>query len=32
MDQLAGGVPPLMRLLMDKPSEQVKIAQLIAHL
>ena len=23
--QLAGGVPPLMRLLMDKPSEQVSI-------
>lgn len=27
--RLAGGVPPLMRLLMDKPSEQVSIAQVI---
>ncbi len=25
--RLAGGVPPLMRLLMDKPSEQVRIPQ-----
>lgn len=30
--RLAGGVPPLMRLLMDKPSEQVRIPQLIGYL
>ncbi len=30
--RLAGGVPPLMRLLMDKPSEQVRIPQVTGYL
>ena len=27
--RLAGGVPPLMRLLMDKPSEQVRLLSIL---